>query len=75
MAGTETPQRRLLPPFARIGFFRARLGRLILLLNLAGLLVLITGALVLNEFRQGLIDNRRSLSGVFFGCRSKIRPP
>ncbi|MFP1130720.1 stimulus-sensing domain-containing protein [Asticcacaulis sp. W401b] len=59
MSGTETPQRRLLPPFARIGFFRARLGRLILLLNLAGLLVLITGALVLNEFRQGLIDNRK----------------
>ncbi|UDF03828.1 ATP-binding protein [Asticcacaulis sp. AND118] len=60
MQTSETPQRRIpLPPFTRIGFFRARLGRLILLLNLAGLLVLVIGALVLNEFRQGLIDNRK----------------
>ncbi|MFT3996530.1 MAG: stimulus-sensing domain-containing protein [Asticcacaulis sp.] len=48
-----------LPNALRFGFFRARLGRLILLLNLAGLLVLVSGALVLNEFRQGLIDNRK----------------
>lgn len=41
------------------GFYGERLGRLILLLNMAGLLVLVTGALVLNEFRQGLIDNRK----------------
>ncbi|MFN3229262.1 MAG: ATP-binding protein [Asticcacaulis sp.] len=37
----------------------SRLGRLILGLNLLSLIVLITGAMVLNEFRQGLIDNRK----------------
>jgi two-component system sensor histidine kinase ChvG len=36
----------------------SRLGRLIIVLNLLGLAVLIVGALVLNEFRQGLIAAR-----------------
>jgi two-component system sensor histidine kinase ChvG len=36
----------------------SRLGRLIIGLNLLGLLVLLVGALVFNEFRQGLIDAR-----------------
>jgi two-component system sensor histidine kinase ChvG len=35
-----------------------RLGRLIIALNLIGLLVLIGGALVLNELRRGLVDAR-----------------
>ena len=34
----------------------SRLGRLIVALNLLGLTILIGGALVLNETRQGLID-------------------
>jgi len=36
----------------------SRLGRLIIVLNLLGLAILIGGALVLNEFRQGLIETR-----------------
>ncbi|MDB5458879.1 MAG: histidine kinase [Caulobacteraceae bacterium] len=36
----------------------SRLGRLIIALNLIGLAVLIAGALVLNEFRRGLIEAR-----------------
>ncbi|MBJ7413002.1 MAG: sensor N-terminal transmembrane domain-containing protein [Phenylobacterium sp.] len=36
----------------------SRLGRLILALNLLGLAVLIVGALVLNELRQGLVNAR-----------------
>ncbi len=36
----------------------SRLGRLIIALNLIGLLILIGGALLLNEFRQGLINAR-----------------
>jgi two-component system sensor histidine kinase ChvG len=36
----------------------SRLGRLIIALNLIGLMILIVGALVLNEFRQGLIQAR-----------------
>lgn len=36
----------------------SRLTRLILLSNLAGLIVLVAGALVLNEMRQGLIEAR-----------------
>ncbi len=39
-------------------FGGSRLGRLILGLNLIGLIVLIVGALVLNEFRRGLIVAR-----------------
>jgi two-component system sensor histidine kinase ChvG len=40
-------------------FVGSRLGRLIVLLNLVGLLILIGGSLALNEFRQGLIDTRK----------------
>jgi two-component system, OmpR family, sensor histidine kinase ChvG len=36
----------------------SRLGRLIIALNLVGLVILILGVLVLNEFRQGLIQAR-----------------
>ena len=36
----------------------SRLGRLIIALNLVGLVILIGGALLLNEFRQGLIQAR-----------------
>lgn len=36
----------------------SKLGRLIVLLNLLGLTILIAGALVLNEFRRGLVDAR-----------------
>jgi len=36
----------------------SRLGRLIIALNLLGLAILVGGALVLNEFRQGLIQTR-----------------
>lgn len=36
----------------------SRLGRLIIALNLVGLVILIGGALLLNEFRQGLIQQR-----------------
>jgi two-component system sensor histidine kinase ChvG len=42
----------------RVRFRASRLGRLIIGLNLLGLLVLIVGALVLNEFSKGLIDSR-----------------
>jgi two-component system sensor histidine kinase ChvG len=49
---SEAP-RRLRPSFSV-----SRLGRLIIGLNLLSLAVLIFGALVLNEFRQGLIDAR-----------------
>ncbi len=47
--------RRLRP---RLGLGGSRLGRLIIGLNLLGLLVLIVGALVLNEFSKGLVDAR-----------------
>src|SRR5580704_19287910 len=36
----------------------SRIGRLIVILNLAGLAVLVGGALLLNELRQGLVDAR-----------------
>jgi two-component system sensor histidine kinase ChvG len=49
----EAPRRRLRLPFAG-----SRLGRLIIGLNLLGLAVIVVGALVLNEFRQGLISAR-----------------
>ncbi|HYG27246.1 MAG TPA: stimulus-sensing domain-containing protein, partial [Caulobacteraceae bacterium] len=40
------------------GLFGSRLGRFIIALNLLGLTVLITGALVLNELRRGLVEAR-----------------
>ncbi|WP_068876918.1 MULTISPECIES: stimulus-sensing domain-containing protein [unclassified Phenylobacterium] len=49
------------PPVRRArfrGLPGSRLGRLILALNLLGLAVLIVGALVLNELRQGLVNAR-----------------
>ena len=48
---TRRPARRLALPVSR-------LGRLILGLNVLGLAVLIGGALVLNEFRRGLVETR-----------------
>jgi two-component system sensor histidine kinase ChvG len=42
----------------RRGLPGSRLGRLIIALNLVGLVILILGVLVLNEFRQGLIRAR-----------------
>jgi two-component system sensor histidine kinase ChvG len=54
-AGAKDEGRRLRP---RLGLGGSRLGRLIIGLNLLGLLVLIIGALVLNEFRKGLVDAR-----------------
>ncbi|MHB8283402.1 MAG: stimulus-sensing domain-containing protein [Caulobacteraceae bacterium] len=53
--GRQGEARRLRP---RLGLGGSRLGRLIIGLNLLGLLVLIVGALVLNEFRRGLVDAR-----------------
>jgi len=64
---TEKPDRRW---FGRAGVQAAehggprrwlpgsRLGRLIIALNLVGLVILIVGVMVLNEFRQGLIQAR-----------------
>jgi two-component system sensor histidine kinase ChvG len=40
------------------GLFGSRLGRLIIALNLLGLAILISGALVLNELRRGLVNAR-----------------
>jgi two-component system sensor histidine kinase ChvG len=48
--GARPSRRRWLPG--------SRLGRLIILLNILGLVVLIAGALVLNELRQGLVNAR-----------------
>src|ERR1022692_2934467 len=36
----------------------SRIGRLIIVLNLAGLAILVGGALLLNELRQGLVNAR-----------------
>ena len=40
------------------GLFGSRLGRLIIALNLLGLAIIISGALVLNELRRGLVNAR-----------------
>ena len=68
--GTGSPEGGLPPPAVgvrRIGLVRrvwrfwpagSRLGRQIILLNLLGLAALITGALVLNELRRGLVEAR-----------------
>jgi two-component system sensor histidine kinase ChvG len=47
-----------LPRRPRLPLGGSRLGRLIVGLNLVGLVILIFGVLVLNEFRRGLIDAR-----------------
>ena len=53
IANREVPSRTRRRPWRMAG---SRLGRLILFLNLFGLAILIGGALVLNETRQGLIN-------------------
>ncbi len=59
---TAKPDRGLNPPDRRVSRWRwlpgTRLGRLIIALNVLGLAVLIVGALVLNELRQGLVNAR-----------------
>jgi two-component system sensor histidine kinase ChvG len=56
---TDTAKREPVRPRRRRGWtFGGRLGRLIAGLNLLSLLILIGGALVLNELRQGLIQTR-----------------
>ncbi len=52
------PQARGRRAADRIPLTGSRLGRLILLLNLLGMVVLIAGALVFNEFRRGLVTAR-----------------
>ncbi len=53
--GRPRPER---PRRPRLPLGGSRLGRLIVGLNLVGLVILIFGVLVLNEFRRGLIDAR-----------------
>lgn len=48
-----------MPNRFKFTFGNSRLSRLVLGLNLLGLLVLVIGALALNEFRQGLVENRK----------------
>ncbi len=59
---TAKLERGLGPSERRVSRFRwlpgTRLGRLIISLNVLGLAVLIVGALVLNEIRQGLVNAR-----------------
>jgi len=57
---TARPERRLAKETVerRRWLPGSKLGRLIIALNLVGLAVLIVGALVLNEFRRGLIEAR-----------------
>jgi len=58
---TGSPEPAAVEPRAKKryrGLPGSRLGRLILALNLLGLAVLIVGALVLNELRQGLVNAR-----------------
>ncbi len=61
----ETPASERPPPWERTrrpwrfrGLPGSRLGRLILALNLLGLAILVSGALVLNELRRGLVNAR-----------------
>ncbi|MBX7248582.1 MAG: sensor histidine kinase [Caulobacteraceae bacterium] len=53
--GKAEHPRRILPGWRFTG---SRLGRLILALNMLGLLILVGGALVLNEIRRGLLETR-----------------
>jgi two-component system sensor histidine kinase ChvG len=59
---TGSPERQKPEGAARRRRYRglpgSRLGRLILVLNLLGLAILISGALVLNELRRGLVNAR-----------------
>jgi two-component system sensor histidine kinase ChvG len=56
--GATRPRRAPITPTRGIWPFGSRLGRLIIALNLLGLAILVGGALVLNEFRQGLVQAR-----------------
>jgi two-component system, OmpR family, sensor histidine kinase ChvG len=57
--GIAKPRRKRRAPRFRSSWLPgSRLGRLIVALNLLGLAILITGALVLNELRRGLINAR-----------------
>jgi two-component system sensor histidine kinase ChvG len=60
---TAKPERGGKPRHRKPSRFRwlpgSRLGRLIVVLNVLGLAVLIAGALVLNEFRRGLVEARK----------------
>lgn len=60
---TAKPERGGKPRRRKPSRFRwlpgSRLGRLIVVLNVLGLAVLIAGALVLNEFRRGLVEARK----------------
>ena len=60
IASPDAESGRRAPRPARRGAWPlgSRLGRLIILLNLLGLAILVGGALVLNEIRQGLIQTR-----------------
>ncbi|WP_374575254.1 stimulus-sensing domain-containing protein [Phenylobacterium sp.] len=56
---TDTERARRKPRPSRLSWLPgSRLGRTIIVLNLLGLAVLITGALVLNELRRGLVNAR-----------------
>src|SRR5262245_26221574 len=54
-ASPDRPKRRSWSPWLP----GARLGRLIILLNMLGLAIIIVGSLVLNEYRRGLIIARQ----------------
>ncbi|MGH6909238.1 MAG: sensor N-terminal transmembrane domain-containing protein, partial [Phenylobacterium sp.] len=60
---TARPERGAKPRGRRASRYRwlpgSRLGRLIVALNVLGLAILIAGALVLNEFRRGLVEARK----------------
>lgn len=56
---SERPRAEKRGPRLALPLRNSRLGRLILFLNAVGLLVLTIGSLVLNEFRQGLIDTQK----------------
>jgi two-component system sensor histidine kinase ChvG len=55
---TARPERPPRPPSRFDWLPGTRLGRLIIVLNVLGLLILIVGALVLNEMRRGLVNAR-----------------
>ncbi|MFT4090774.1 MAG: ATP-binding protein [Asticcacaulis sp.] len=59
MSDPQPPLREKRRPRFNLPLRNSRLGRLILFLNIVGLVVLTIGSLVLNEFRQGLIDTQK----------------
>ena len=77
IASPERPPRRRRWPWLP----GSRLGRLIIVLNLVGLTILISGALVLNELRRGLVNARidsLTTQGELLATTartSSIRPP